>query len=430
MGWRHAAFAAQVLCVAACSGATSGPPGGDAGLDLDGALREDGAGQDAGDADVDAGDATDRVRVDLPNTIASDCSADVTAAIQSALGALTPGETLVFPVEGCFRVDRTVILEQKDDVAIEGNGSRFLRTAVSPVELRYPKNNIHFRVLGSTGIAIRGLTIESTNDGAAGGTTIADSRGDLHAVNCHPGAGCYTVALEFEAAFHIQDSSRVLLEDCAAKFVWGDGVYMAGNDGVTVRRVRVEKNGRQGMAVTRGKNTLIEDSVVVFSVRGSIDLEPNKTAPDQIDGVEVRRCTLSSRLLAFPSGGGGEVSNVHIHDNRIEATGATWVYSDGKAAAPRVNWRVEDNEVVSPLGNPSGSSTLFRYTRGVVFARNKVVMQAGRNMVGVDLGSSSEADVRCNQFPNAMAATRVDETSTATAANNTLGDTPPPCLDP
>jgi hypothetical protein len=416
MGWQHAALAAQVLCVVACAGSTSRPPEGDAGLD--------------GDAAFDASVVEERVRVALPESVTADCSADVTAPIQAAFDALEAGETLVFPVDGCFRVDRTVILEQKTDVAIEGNGSRFLRTAISPMELRYPKANIHLRVLASTDVAIRGLTIESTNDGSGDGTSIPDSRGDLQTVNCHPGAGCYTVALEFEAAFHLRDSTRVLLEDCAAKSVWGDGVYMAGNDGVTVRRVTVEKNGRQGMAITRGTDTLIEDSAVVSSVRGSIDLEPNKTEPDQIDGVEIRRCTLASRLLAFPSGGGGEVSNVFIHHNLIEATGSPWVYGEGNVAAPRVNWRIEDNEVVSPLGSGSGHGTLFRHTRGVILARNKVPMQPGRDMVGVDLGLSSEADVRCNHFPNALSATRADESSTAVAENNALGESPPPCFDP
>jgi hypothetical protein len=275
---------------------------------------------------------------------------------------------------------------------------------------------------------VRGLAIEGTNTGEPHGGSILDANGETQAIECMtPGFGCYCVGLEFEHGFSFIASKRVRLEASRVDAVWGDGVYIGECEDIAVIDVEVDRNGRQGMAIVGATGVLIDEGRILHSRRGGIDLEPD--APrHRISGVEIRNTQIRSHLLAFPSGGNGEVSDVYIHHNTILASGTPFVISRGKAELPRTGWRIEDNVVMSTL-NSAQPGIRLEHTRGVEVRRNVVPFASARNMTAVGLVLDSEAVIECNHFRGAALVSSADATSVASdATGNSLDANAPSCL--
>lgn len=402
--------------------ASGGSLGGDSGAAAGGGGRTNSMGG-SGHGPVD----DERLQVHLPEELPADCSEDVTRGLQAVLDGLQPGSTLLFPEEGCFLTQRMLVLADREDIRIEGRGSVLRRTELSPVELRYPKHNGHFRFERVRQLHVKGLFVQGTNIGDDYGGEAQDQRGDVRPIQCvGPEFGCYAVTFEFEHGFSFLDCSDVLLEASGADAIWGDGVYVSRSQDIAIVNVEVDRNGRQGMAIVAGERILIDGARILHSRRGGIDLEPDKAA-DRIIGVEVRNSRLSSWLLAFPAKGASEVSDVFIHHNTIVATGTPWVASYGKAELPRSRWRITDNVVESTLNSPL-SGLLFEHTSDVEIARNVVPFASKRDMSAVGLSGASSAVITCNHFPGALQVSSADAPAEATEANNSTGPTPPACL--
>jgi hypothetical protein len=430
---RDAAAAGAAGDGAAAGNVEAGAAGaaGDSGAGDAGGPTTDAASTDA-DAGVPPGDAGDagptRPQVSIPEAVAADCSVDVTARLQAVLDALEPGSTLRFPQNGCFLVQQTLTLVDREDVVIDGQGSTLRRTELSPVELRYPRHNTHLRFDRVSDLVVRDLSIEGTNTGEAYGGSILDARGDARNIECvNPGFGCYCIGLEFEHGFSFIASSRVRLEASRVDAVWGDGVYVGEGQDVAIIDVEVDRNGRQGIAIVGATGVLIDGARILHSRRGGVDLEPD--APrHRISGVEIRNTQIRSHLLAFPAGGNGEVSDVFIHHNTILGGGTPFVVSRGKAALPRTGWRIEDNVVMSALNSPQPGIRL-EYTRAVEIRRNVVPFASARSMTAVGLALDSEAVIECNHFQGAALVSSTDATSIASdATGNSIDATAPSCL--
>lgn len=315
-----------------------------------------------------------------PSGIADDCSQDETAALNAWLQALPDHATARLAADGCYRAEHTVQLKDKTGVTIDGNGATLRRTQVTDQAGRYPRSNSHLRLVNTPDATVTDLRVEGTNDGRDVGGSILDANGKSHTVHCYTQYGftCYTVALEFEHGIDLRGAPNATIAGVTVDAVWGDGAYVSGGDqftpatssGAVLTNFTVARNGRQGIAIVRSSDVLVDGADIQSSRRAGIDIEPD-TAGEVIRNIEIRNSTVHSWLLAFASGGRGNVSDVYIHDNTVTRSGVPFVYVAASDGTRRANWRVEDNAV------PSRQSSLqpamrFDHVDNVSVLRNTV----------------------------------------------------------
>ena len=70
----------------------------------------------------------------VPTSIAADCSVNVTAALQAWLDSLPDGATALLAAGGCYRVDGTPQLIDRNGLTIDGNGSTLRAFTDGPPE--------------------------------------------------------------------------------------------------------------------------------------------------------------------------------------------------------------------------------------------------------------------------------------------------------
>jgi hypothetical protein len=277
----------------------------------------------------------------IPASIPADCSRDVTSDLGAWIASVPDGSTLIFQRHGCYRVERTIEVRDRTDLNLFGNGAYFKRFASSPPELQYPNANAHWRFVGGSDITVQWMGVEGTN-------TVADQR---------PEFGSYLVNFEFEHAFAFHGVDGVRVEQAWADAVWGDGILLSGGDqyapdgnrNVTITGFVVDRNGRQGVALSNVDGALLQGIEIWHSRRSGFDLEP---PPGSVRNVEIRDSYTNTLGLAFASAGVGDVSNIHIHHNRVNGASVPWVYVKDSSGGRRHSWSVHDNVVLQALGSP------------------------------------------------------------------------------
>lgn len=126
----------------------------------------------------------------------------------------------------------------------------------------------------------------------------------------------YDSTKAFQHGFVIARSQRVTVEDVEAYEIGGDGIYLNAVDDIQVLGLRVEFNGRQGIAGIDGNRWLFEKVNVVNSARNAIDFEPIAHRPGStelrwITGVTVRDSDLKGGVTLH------RVSDVTLEANRM-----------------------------------------------------------------------------------------------------------------
>lgn len=327
-----------------------------------------------------------------PTHIADDCSQDETDALNEWLASLPDQSTIRLGQGACYLAEHTVQITDKAGWVLDGNGATLLRTEVTDPAHRYPHGNSHLRVVNSPAITLKNLAVKGTNDGRDLGGAAPDARGDSRSIDCYTQYGftCYSTAFAFEHGVDLRGAPDVTVDNVTVDAVWGDGAYVSGadqfspvgSDGAVLEDVTVSRNGRQGIAIVRSSDVLIDGADIRSSRRAGIDIEPD-LAGEVIRNIEVRNSTVHSWLLAFASGGRGNVSDVFIHHNTVTHSGVPFVYVRATDGTRRANWRVHDNVVTYELGSPM-PAVLFEHVDNASVVGNRVNVSAfqSRQFVG------------------------------------------------
>ena len=298
----------------------------------------------------------------IPSTIDGTCVSDATQRIRGWIASVPDGSTLVFGANACYRVEGSLIIQDRNGLTFDGNGATIRATTRGQLTgccdaqgRPYYSQRRHLWFRGSHDITVRDLRVRGTN-------TTADQRS---------GFGSYDRRYEFEHAFAFEGCRNVLLQDVRADAIWGDGLYLgplAGDpsDGVRVLGFDVDRNGRQGVALSGAQNVLLDDVRVLHGRRAGFDLEP---PPGWVRNVEISNSYTNTIGLAFAAGGRGDVSNIYIHHNTIDGPSVPWVYVQASDGTRRRDWRVWDNTVLRTLGSPQ-AALLFTAVDGVDVRRN------------------------------------------------------------
>ncbi|MFN2557443.1 MAG: hypothetical protein ABR592_11365 [Nitriliruptorales bacterium] len=381
----------------------------------------------------------------LPSGIPDDCSQDVTAEINAWIAGVPDGSTLTFARNGCYRTESTIRVSNKQDVIFEGNGATFRRTQLTPQNLRYPKHHPHWLVVQSSNLVFRNIRVEGTNTGLEalpqlkgllpGARRTVDSKGSEAPISCEQeedGYGCYSRSFAFEHGWHLGEVSDVTLEHAVVDAVWGDGIYIGrdlndrdGSMNVRVFDVSIDRNGRQGVAIGKASQVLLDAVRVLHSHRSAVDLEP--TSPDRsaIEGVEIRNSEFRSRLRALAALGRGGVNDIYYHHNRILDSMELWLESDSGIDVTRFRWRIHSNVHEGLMSQPA---LRFVATKDVDIRDNHLRFRANNSEQVVQLYEGSQALIACNWFEDAAELVSTDATSSWRGEDNSLNNTPPACL--
>jgi hypothetical protein len=213
-------------------------------------------------------------------------------------------------------------IEGKNHIAVKGNNATIYVTKQAVPDLDVDGDKIDDSEAGYRDLSHRSFfRIERSN---AISLEQINVRSNNHTPAHKPGRPEYDWKWEFEHFVRLQDVKDFTIRDCKAQFIWGDGVYISGNETENIKIIdlTVDWNGRQAIAIAEGKNILIDGLKVLNSRRGGVDLEaPLKR--QNTDGVVVKNSFINAHLQAFPMAGSGRVDNVLIQNNEHNASGIT-----------------------------------------------------------------------------------------------------------
>jgi hypothetical protein len=333
----------------------------------------------------------------VPRSITSDCTVNVSAKLNSWIASVPDDSVLVF-AGGCYRIDQTVILADRHDLTIDGQGATFRTddptgdgsTLAAPSTAA--RTRAHWRLVGGSNISIQDLTVRGANP--------------------HPGID-YVAALEAQHGFDIEGTSNVDLGHVTIEAVYGDFVYwgmsLAGNaphvwSSGRLHDSHMDGNGRQGISLTGAHDVSIDHNSISDVRRSTFDLEPNGNGWGVENAVISDNDVGTGRLSFVAAVGRGPVNNISILRNHLTDKAMIITVNNQQLGAPRRHdWIIANNTTNLSWGTapPAGMMT-FEHVDRLTITGNIAPMQAiGRTETPrgdsfVALGRTSAATIKGN----------------------------------
>ncbi len=349
----------------------------------------------------------------VPLSIADNCSTSVEQQIMNWIAGVPDGSVLQFGANKCYGINRTIVLQDRVGLTIDGNGSTFRALTTGD------GNRDVWRIEGGANITLRNMTVRGAN-----------ANGGLN-------DNAYVPSLEWQHGFRFAGTQTALLDNVRVSHVYGDFVeamwdwrlpdpYSAPmSTNITVQNSQFERNGRMGFGLTGVDGFTLLNSYVGEVNMAAVDLELDfDTALGR--NIRILNNTFGPhRFALFANGGAGSapnVGNILISGNRETAAPVTCeptIFTSSPDGTYRTGWTVTDNEFIT-----LSDTLLLDGAEGVSVAGNTVDYQAwggcGR-FAGVGLEDSRGVVVVGNQFTGADQPVRSDSSSVAVveAANLT-----------
>jgi len=319
----------------------------------------------------------------VPPTIDPTGATDVTGQLNQFIASAPAGSTIVFPAGARYRIEGTVVLADRVDVTVEGNGATFFATTPGD------RTRMHWQVVRGSGVVIRDIVVIGANPNAG--------IGDL----------AYRSEYEAQHGFSIHGTDGVELDRVQVSDVYGDFVYLGidnrgrWSSGVWVHDSTFQRNGRQGIGLAAVRDSVIERNRMSEVRRTTLDFEPNGRTWG-VDNVKVLDNTFGiGRLMLVAVNGVAPVSNIEISRNRLVGGRTMTMGVNAPAGTRRSGLVIRDNVSESVYGSRDNAPINVYLWDDVVVTGNYQGLQADRNMAGVTVTDSCRVDVQGNQFPNA-----------------------------
>jgi len=209
--------------------------------------------------------------VSVPKTIDSTGVKDVTDQLNYFLAMVPNKRIIIFPVNGQYRIEGTLTLQNHHEIAIVGQGSTFFSLTKGnlpgcnepwPSCNEPERGRSHWNFASDTNVYANGVNVD-------GGDTQTGPD------------GTYDSKLEAQHGFNIAGDTNLTLDHVSAHHVWGDTVYVGGSGNNTpATNILVENSdfgdsSRMGWTVTLATHVTFKNSVVTMARRSLIDLEAN-----------------------------------------------------------------------------------------------------------------------------------------------------------
>lgn len=186
-------------------------------------------------------------RIAVPASVDATGASDASAALQSWLGSVPDGSTIVFRSGGTYRMDKGLrISAGRRNLTFEGNGA----------------------TLRSNGDATNASSLFIVS-----GTAIKIHNFNL--VGNSPTPGSYRSGQEYAYGVQTYGASNVEIADVTISAVYGDGLMVGGwSDTVWFHDSHVVSAGRNGVAILAGRNVTVERVAFDKSGWATFDIEP------------------------------------------------------------------------------------------------------------------------------------------------------------
>ncbi len=328
----------------------------------------------------------------VPDGVAHDCSVDVTKRLGRWIAGVPDGSTIEFARDGCYRVDGSLVVEDRSDLTFEGNGATL--RADTPGD----RGRRHLWFVGGENLVVRDLTVRGANPHA--GATLQ----------------AYDEEKAFQHAFTFSGVTGARLEHVQAYDTYGDFVYIGegGKDDqgnrrwssdITVTDSTFARSGRQGIAITSGEHITIEHNTITDVARSMFDLEANSPEGGALDVLVQDNVTGAAVNFWLANKGGGKVHDVRFVGNRMKArTGGLVFIFAPKDRGYRGPFLFKDNTLlVGNTVNDEGSKGAFflSQVKDVTIEGNRATFPKGADMPAVERQDAPRTVVNDNTFKNA-----------------------------
>lgn len=250
---------------------------------------------------------------------------DVTVGLQALFDQTPDGGVVQLRAGADYRVEGTLVLEDRHNLRIEGNGARIFATT------RGDRTRSQLQFVGGSNLVVRNLEIQGANPDAG-----------LE-------EGAYVAELEAQHAIDLHGVSDVELDRVNLHDTYGDFVYLGLRDGdkrwsqrVWIHDSTFARSGRQGIAMTAARDVVIEHNRFTDMRRATIDLEPNGPSWGANNIHVIDNQVGPGRLLFVAAAGSGPVDWVVIARNRLQGR-ALYVWIDPPEGSRRQRFWVVDN---------------------------------------------------------------------------------------
>ena len=199
-------------------------------------------------------------RHDVPSTIASDCSRDVSRDLERFIAGVPSGSTVRFPSRRCYRVDSTINLPARN-LRIDGQGSWFRE--ITPAGGTSPPGATAaiWSIEGGTGpLVLTNIKTRGINTSHA-----------------------YVHNREWQHGVALRGASNVTIDHYTSLEVGGDGVAIEGDargdpaHNVRVTKASIRHAGRQGVFAGNVDGLRVEHAYIDATGYGvGVDIEPDR----------------------------------------------------------------------------------------------------------------------------------------------------------
>ena len=302
--------------------------------------------------------------VNLPDSIPSDGSREVSNDLNNWLASVADSASVVFPPDGVFWCDDTLELIGKTGFRIYGCGSRFVRRNQLAGFKNDVRARIHWLFSGCQDFAVYEVNVEGQANPPYGYDSSKEAQHGFSFLSCRDGE----------------------LIESSVTDVWGDAINFACDASYTPTtgiEVYGFKSGcvlRDSVSLTFADNITLKGCEFGHSWRSGVDLEPNASFW-KVSNILFDRCDWKSYRLNWVAAGNtntpGVVTDVTFSScsTRQIKVGVACDQTQGS----RANFTVDSCVGRESVGGPNGAAIWIQDVDGFVTIKNNVCpLQAGR----------------------------------------------------
>jgi hypothetical protein len=281
---------------------------------------------------------------------------DVTAGLQALFDRTPDGGVVQLRAAADYRVEGTLVLEDRHGLRIEGNGARIFATT------RGDRTRSQLQFVGGSDLVVRNVEIQGANP------------------NAGLDEGAYVAELEAQHAIDLHGVTDLELDRVNLHDTYGDFVYLTNHDDdgqrwsqkVWIHDSTFARSGRQGIALVAARDVVIEHNRFTDVRRATIDLEPNGPQWGANNIHVIDNQIGPGRLLFVAAAGSGPVDQIVIARNRLQGR-ALYVWVEPPEGSRRQRYWVVDNTTdTMAMDEP----VQFTRTDGAVVRGNRQPIEA------------------------------------------------------
>jgi hypothetical protein len=339
----------------------------------------------------------------------------VTGALNAWMASVVDGSTLRFGAGACYRVDNTLLLADRHNLTLDGQGARFATSVVPAVRPKITRQMWY--VVGGSGITIENMTLRGSNPTAT-----------------------YDMDREWLPLIQIAGTRSALVDAVHGSNSWGDFVSIGPDvrrdtDGngtgavlakdVTVRGSTASVIGRHGVTCNGCENVLVDGNVFTDVAYQVMDIEVEAQGWHARD-VALTNNTIGGRVklsVLANAGIGHDVTGITVRGNTMTGTPVTCAppIQIDDTVAVKSNFVITGNRFKT-LGN----ALWLHGVSDVTVASNVIAVgNGGCTDTGIAvIATNGRGDVvRDNDFSGAQRLARAVAGAIATACGNRLTGT-------